>query len=254
MIVTLSQLRQTNRNEQDKGVTVGNHYYATLGHTNADVVPLVQQFDNRLRRDQWVQYSRLAGSDIEVRPVTARQADSLTRRLVHRLDRYLLQALEYEPLSDMKDEYYLRRNPFCHHDSNYDAPLSTVNGSYRPYLQWRESNTWEHEVWYWWVPLASAADRMLAEKFRNHLSELHSRGNCRDIQRMTAEIKWFTIPEVNLMAETGDSQNWYPRYSHSDMNDNIRLRLNKAIETTDSKEFVDIAYKMGLFLPEGEDD
>lgn len=23
---------------------------------------------------------------------------------------------------------------------------------------------------------------------------------------MTAEIKWFTIPEVNLMAETGDSQ------------------------------------------------
>ena len=129
-----------------------------------------------------------------------------------------------------------------------------VNGSYRPYLQWRESNTWEHEVWYWWVPLASAADRMLAEKFRNHLSELHSRGDCRNIQRMTAEIKWFTIPEVNLMAETGDSQNWYPRYSHSDMNDNIRLRLNKAIETTDSKEFVDIAYKMGLFLPEGEDD
>lgn len=130
---------------------MGNHYYATLGHTNADVVPLVQQFDNRLRRDQWVQHSRLAGSDIEVRPVTARQADSLTRRLVHRLDRYLLQAPEYEPLSDMKDEYYLRRNPFCHHDGNYDAPLSTVNGSYRPYLQWRESNTWEHEVWYWWV-------------------------------------------------------------------------------------------------------
>lgn len=176
MIVTLARLRQTNRNEQDRGVTVGNHYYATLGHANADVVPLVQQFDNRLRRDQWVQNSRLAGSDIEVRPVTARQADSLTRRLVHRLDRYLLQAPEYEPLSDMKDEYYLRRNPFCHHDGNYDAPLSTVNGSYRPYLQWRESNTWEHEVWYWWVPLASAADRMLAEKFRNHLSELHSRG------------------------------------------------------------------------------
>lgn len=72
MIVTLAQLRQTNRNEQDKGVTVGNHYYATLVHTNADVVPLVQQFDNRLRRDQWVQHSRLAGSDIEVRPVTAR--------------------------------------------------------------------------------------------------------------------------------------------------------------------------------------
>jgi hypothetical protein len=45
-----------------------------------------------------------------------------------------------------------------------------------------------------------------------------------------------------------------PRYSHSDMNDNIRLRLNKAIETTDSEEFVDIAYKLGLFLPEGEDD
>ena len=87
---------------------MGNHYYATLGHTNADVVPLVQQFDNRLRRDQWVQHSRLAGSDIEVRPVTARQADSLTRRLVHRLDRYLLQAPEYEPLSDMKDDllYY----------------------------------------------------------------------------------------------------------------------------------------------------
>lgn len=102
--------------------------------------------------------------------------------------------------------------------------------------------------------MASAADRMLAEKFRNHLSELHSRGDCRDIQRMTAEIKWFTIPEVNLMAETGDSQNWYPRYSHSDMNDNIRLRLNKAIETTDPEEFVDIAYKLGLFLPEGEDD
>lgn len=38
------------------------------------------------------------------------------------------------------------------------------------------------------------------------------------------------------------------------MNDNIRLRLNKAIEATDSKEFVDIAYKLGLFLPEGEDD
>ncbi|MBV3836064.1 hypothetical protein [Bifidobacterium sp. MSK.17.10] len=71
---------------------------------------------------------------------------------------------------------------------------------------------------------------------------------------MTTEIKWFTIPEVNLMAETGDSQNWYPRYSHSDMNDNIRLRLNKATETADSKEFVDIAYKLGLFLPEGEDD
>lgn len=146
MIVTLARLRQTNRNEQDKGVTVGNHYYATLGHANADVVPLVQQFDNRLRRDQWVQNFRLAGSDIEVRPVTARQADSLTRRLVHRLDRYLLQAPEYEPLSDMKDEYYLRRNPFCHHDGNYDAPLSTVNGSYRPYLQWRESNTWELDV------------------------------------------------------------------------------------------------------------
>lgn len=89
--------------------------------------------------------------------------------------------------------------------------------------------------------MASAADRMLAEKFRKHLSELHSREDCRDIQRMTAEIKWFTIPEVNLMAETGDSQNWYPRYSHSDMNDNI-------------EEFVDIAYKLGLFLPEGEDD
>lgn len=56
------------------------------------------------------------------------------------------------------------------------------------------------------------------------------------------------------MAETGDSKNWYPRYSHSDMNDNIRLRLNKAIETTDSKEFVDIAYKLGLFLTKGEDD
>lgn len=95
---------------------------------------------------------------------------------------------------------------------------------------------------------------MLAEKFRKHLSELHSREDCRDIQRMTAEIKWFTISEVNLMAETGDSQNWYPRYSHSDMNDNIRLRLNKAIETTDSEEFVDIAYKLGLFLTEGEDD
>lgn len=39
-----------------------------------------------------------------------------------------------------------------------------------------------------------------------------------------------------------------------DMNDNIRLRLNKAIETTDSEEFVDIAYKLGLFLTEGEDD
>lgn len=38
------------------------------------------------------------------------------------------------------------------------------------------------------------------------------------------------------------------------MNDNIRLRLNKAIETTDPKEFVDIAYKLGLFLPEGKDD
>lgn len=49
-------------------------------------------------------------------------------------------------------------------------------------------------------------------------------------------------------------KNWYPRYSHSDMNDNIRLRLNKAIETTDSEEFVDIAYKLGLFLTEGEDD
>ena len=133
-------------------------------------------------------------------------------------------------------------------------PPISVNGSYRPYLQWRESNTWEHEVWYWWVPLASAADRMLAEKFRKHLSELHSREDCRDIQRMTAEIKWFTISEVNLMAETGDSKNWYPRYSHSDMNDNIRLRLNKAIETTDSEEFVDIAYKLGLFLTEGEDD
>lgn len=36
--------------------------------------------------------------------------------------------------------------------------------------------------------------------------------------------------------------------------DNIRLRLNKAIETTDSEEFVDIAYKLGLFLTEGEDD
>lgn len=33
-----------------------------------------------------------------------------------------------------------------------------------------------------------------------------------------------------------------------------RLRLNKAIETTDSEEFVDIAYKLGLFLTEGEDD
>lgn len=51
-----------------------------------------------------------------------------------------------------------------------------------------------------------------------------------------------------------DFTNWYPRYSHSDMNDNIRLRLNKAIETTDSKEFVDIAYKLGLFLTKGEDD
>jgi hypothetical protein len=38
------------------------------------------------------------------------------------------------------------------------------------------------------------------------------------------------------------------------MNDNIHLRLNKAIETTDSEEFVDIAYKLGLFLTEGEDD
>lgn len=112
---------------------MGKHYYATLGHADADVLPLVQQFDNLQRRNQWVSHSQLAGSDIEVRPVTARQADSLTRRLVHRLDRYLLQAPEYEPLSDMKDEYYLRRNPFCHHDGNYDAPLSTVNGSYRPY-------------------------------------------------------------------------------------------------------------------------
>lgn len=30
--------------------------------------------------------------------------------------------------------------------------------------------------------------------------------------------------------------------------------LDKAIETTDSEEFVDIAYKLGLFLTEGEDD
>lgn len=34
---------------------------------------------------------------------------------------------------------------------------------------------------------------------------------------------------------------------------NVGYRL-KAIETTDSEEFVDIAYKLGLFLTEGEDD
>lgn len=59
---------------------------------------------------------------------------------------------------------------------------------------------------------------------------------------------------VTPIDEERVKKNWYPRYSHSDMSDNIRLRLNKAIETTDSEEFVDIAYKLGLFLTEGEDD
>lgn len=51
---------------------MGKHYYATLGHADADVLPLVQQFDNLQRRNQWVGHSQLAGSDIEVRPVTVR--------------------------------------------------------------------------------------------------------------------------------------------------------------------------------------
>lgn len=38
------------------------------------------------------------------------------------------------------------------------------------------------------------------------------------------------------------------------MDANTPINIPIRLETTDSKEFVDIAYKLGLFLPEGEDD
>lgn len=228
---------------------MGNHYYATLSHTDSDALPLVQQFDSRTRRDQWVQHSHLAGYDIEVRKIAARQAGLLTLKLVNRLDWYLRQSSEYKPLANLKDEYYLRRNPFCYHDGNHDAPLSTVVSSYRPYLRWRESNPWEYEVWYWWLPLTSPEDVNLAETFKTHLDELRKQEDNGHLHRMTAEIEWLTVPEVNLITEVGPAQNWWPRYSHSNMGDWTRQRIRKATETTDPKDLVDIVYKLGLFLP-----
>lgn len=99
------------------------------------------------------------------------------------------------------------------------------------------------------MPLTSPEDVNLAETFKTHLDELRKQEGNGHLHRMTAEIEWLTVPEVNLITEVGPAQNWWPRYSHSNMDDWTRQRIRKATETTDPKDLVDIVYKLGLFLP-----
>lgn len=225
---------------------MGRHYYAALCYrTSPGMLALVQRFDDRLRRDEWVSGAVEAG--LEIIPTDSAQAKTLAVGMVNRLDGFFQHGTTHKSLPHAQDEYY-RRNPFCDHHEGNDMPPFKVADSLKPYLYWSEINRGELEVWHWWEQLPEEADRTLAGKLERHLSELKRQSLDREVECMYSQVDWLTDTEAKLLSEESNRQGWWPCHTVGSMSEYTRKQIRKAVEADTAKDFVDTTYKLGLFL------
>lgn len=65
---------------------------------------------------------------------------------------------------------------------------------------------------------------------------------------MYANVDWLTDTEANILSEESNPQGWWPCHTVDKMSEYTRTQIGKAVEAGTARDFVDVAYKLGLFL------
>lgn len=203
-------------------------YYAVLTWTDMPVIPYhVHVFDSAARRNGWCEGSVPHGFD--VRPATA-----------HAALRDIRADIRLDGVWGATVDQYLERHPERWHDAAHAATTADAAANLRVWWRWCEVNRWGCKTWAVYTPLDDPADAELAVRLGERLRELRPYSDV--LQHMSTGFS-DRLPNGER-TDTG----WAPPTSTVAMDDGLRDRMRRAISTRTWQEFLDMVYKLGLFL------
>lgn len=136
-------------------------------------------------------------------------------------------------------DQYLERHPERRHDGAHDATMADAAAGLHVWWRWCDVNRWKHGTWAVYTPMDDPADAALAVRLGERLWELQSNSGVLD--RMFTGFS--DRPPDGERADTG----WAPPTSTVVMDDGLRERMRHVIRARTWQEFLDAAYKLGLF-------